>query len=606
MNISQSLSITERSKLNKNFNDLYVDREIESFFENNKVLNDNDIKEMLNIYYGGKKFFLKGISLDEKTLESKNSFVWENFIADNIERNLIKGSAEKFKFWYPLRFLINVEKNNINKILSENNHFVFSESTVENCLKNLMDSLTMIISQPIILDLHKYKENHELHENETLAFYQYLNNRFFSIEDNLNFYDVYPNLKRIIYEKIIHFEDNLKELVSNMDSNLTDFLKEIKLESKEIISIHFNEEETHEKGKSVAIITFSNDDKIVYKPKDLNILKGLENIFEYFNKNIGPYFYNTKKYIGDNYIFEEYITSSGVKRKEEINQFYFNYGTLVGFSYIFKCSDLHSENIIAYGKYPVLIDLETILQQDIPVLQGHGDLSIQQNLLYSLLLPSNNLMKSNKNNQSHFDISGLSSGIQYTPFNTLQITNWGSSNMKFEYKKAEIQPSQNVPFYRNEKINYLNYKQDILNGFEKFMHYVLENKNEISNLIRQNLSDEIARIVLRDTSKYVRLLNYSYHPKCLKNSIEREKVLQNLWAYDFIDKTIIKYEMNDMLKGDVPTFYINTSKKHLLSSNKEYIYNIFEEPSINLVLKRIEKLTDSLINEQSKTILNLL
>lgn len=605
MHISRSLSIIERSELNKQSDIECYKNDIELFFKTNKILSSNDINEMLNIYYKGEKNFVKGLRFNEKTTQDQNSFIWENFIQENIENNLTEISVEDLELWYPLRFLVNVEVSNIKKIISENKHFIFADSIIESCLSNLMNRLLSIIVQPIILDLHRYKKSHEIHKDEKIAFHQYLKNRFSSVEDTLNFYDTYPNLKRIIYENVIFFENNLKSLIYNMDSDLYCFLNKLKIKSKTVTSIHFSEDETHEKGKSVAMISFSDGGKVVYKPKNLLVLNGLNNIFEYFNKQIGQHFYCTKRYIRKDYMFEEYISSSSVKKKEDINNFYFNYGILIGFSYIFKCSDFHNENIIAHDKYPVIIDLETIVQQDIPLLNKQAAHSIKKELLYSYLLPSHKTTGI-ESNYSYMDLSGLSSGIQYTPFNTLQITNWSTSNMKFEYKKSEIPPCQNTPIYKGVNIDYLNYKQDIIDGFEKFMNHILHNKDEVINLTHLNLADKIVRIVFRDTFKYVQLLNYSYHPNCLKDSLQREKVLQNLWSYNFTDKTIIKHEMNDMLIGDVPTFYINTSKKYLLSSNKEYIGNIFEEPSISLVEKRIRELSNELIMDQKKTILNLL
>ena len=43
--------------------------------------------------------------------------------------------------------------------------------------------------------------------------------------------------------------------------------------------------------------------------------------------------------------------------------FYIRFGEILALSYILNATDLHMENLIAYGEYPVIIDLETFIQQ---------------------------------------------------------------------------------------------------------------------------------------------------------------------------------------------------------------------------------------------------
>ena len=43
----------------------------------------------------------------------------------------------------------------------------------------------------------------------------------------------------------------------------------------------------------------------------------------------------------------------------ELQNFYIRFGEILALSYILNATDLHMENLIAYGEYPVIIDLET-------------------------------------------------------------------------------------------------------------------------------------------------------------------------------------------------------------------------------------------------------
>ena len=77
--------------------------------------------------------------------------------------------------------------------------------------------------------------------------------------------------------------------------------------------------------------------------------------------------------------------------KKEVENYYYRFGVLIFINYILNVNDLHGENVIAAGEYPVIIDAETILDNVKYLSEKNARLTISsyihESVLYSGLLP---------------------------------------------------------------------------------------------------------------------------------------------------------------------------------------------------------------------------
>ena len=64
---------------------------------------------------------------------------------------------------------------------------------------------------------------------------------------------------------------------------------------------------------------------------------------------------------GPDYAFCQNISAAPASTEAEAGRYFRNLGGLCALFQMFGASDLHSENLIAQGVYPVLVDMETIL-----------------------------------------------------------------------------------------------------------------------------------------------------------------------------------------------------------------------------------------------------
>lgn len=69
----------------------------------------------------------------------------------------------------------------------------------------------------------------------------------------------------------------------------------------------------------------------------------------------------------DEYAYEEFVAYKPCNNLEEVEAYYQRFGQLMAVIQLLNGTDIHMENLISHGEYPVIIDLETLIQQPMPV-----------------------------------------------------------------------------------------------------------------------------------------------------------------------------------------------------------------------------------------------
>lgn len=160
--------------------------------------------------------------------------------------------------------------------------------------------------------------------------------------------------KKFIVELLYRFEKDKGEI------NL--FLQLGSIDTK-IDEVELGLGDAHSDGRKVSKIKV-NGTTLMYKPRDLSIDQLYYDITAYINKQMKDEKYITiapKVLNKDNYGWAEFICYEECSEHEDIKQFYTRVGCQIALLYVLNAVDFHSENIIAHGSHPVLIDLESLI-----------------------------------------------------------------------------------------------------------------------------------------------------------------------------------------------------------------------------------------------------
>jgi len=611
-NMVNAMSISERIKVLKKKGGNLLDhsnyeQNISKWRTRNSLVSDESFKDMLEICRLSLEDFALGIQdINEETqkllIDDLRQQTWFLNIADMINNqnfslmddNQVDSShIFQINLLYIKNELLSYAKT-LNKV-----------SLTEECLSSILTTFYMecldLGHRLVIVDLHEYKINHTLVGNEKEQFIQYLKERFSDKNNLIKFLTSYPVFTRILFERTEYFLTNTKDMINNLEKSASNIVSVFNTSLPLCLTNYKGDSgDSHSKGKKVCILTINNEVDIVYKPKNLEVAREIREFQKYishFDDQIN--FYIPKAIYAKNFTLEEKVKPFGVKNESEVKKFYQNFGQLIALAYILRGNDLHYENIIASGVHPVVIDLETFFQHPIPIkrpniAKSYAYESLASSVDFSGLLP----FTLDSSQLKNVEMSALIGGRQKLPSKVLKVSDFETANMKLTYEEHFIEEKENLPKLNEEKIDVRRYKNEIFQGFQTFLEIVLNNKNDILNYIQSNFNFLSVRIVVKATQKYAEFLKYSLHPSCLKDMIEREKVLENLWEYPYKNKELIMFEIKDLMHGDIPIFTSNISKKNMASSDCQDIEAYYTASGLQTVLETINNLDINIINKQ--------
>lgn len=475
-------------------------------------------------------------------------------------------------------------------------------------LKGLSMDLMQFAQYSLILELHVAKLLNELDGNDPKERFASFINRISKLNNLRNFYSEYIVLAKIVTTRTIYNVNNTIVALCRYNKDSRIIKKELLNREDNVIleKITIGLGDRHNKGNTVMKLHFNSGNKIIYKPKELDIAVKFQNFSNIIAEKGLKIPFNFYKIIPrKGYGWEEVVEFNTCYTGEEIKRYFYRYGALLGISFILRGVDFHFENIIASGENPQMIDLETLFH-NIPNMKIEEDaeyrasIAVSESVLGTNLLP---LFMYKTDGHSGLELSGLSGGQQTTPFKFKQIENVNTDKMKVTKKTGQIMGGMNRPQLKNMEIDITNYSSDINEGFLDVMETFLNNKQYISeNNLIDLFSNCKVRIVVRSTQKYTHLLNEANHPDYTRDLKEREQLLESLMNFPVENNSIMKAEIEDLLEGDIPYFTSYPNSSSLYDSENREIKNVFKETGIQLVKDRIKILTEESISYQANLI----
>lgn len=450
---------------------------------------------------------------------------------------------------------------------------------------------------PITKILEKSK-NYSSDEIYNLFISQFTQEQFLSILLE------YPLLAKLIAISFSNIVENLIESIVRLNSDINEIeeIFEINTDEIKIERIEPSLSDFHNGGKSVISFTLTSGTKLIYKPRSLDTDKLYYKILDFLEneKVIFPQF-EPKMLIREHYGWIEKIEQEACNDKSEVNEYYENAGSLLAIIYILGGNDFHFENVIAKGKHPVLIDLETIIHPPyINVEENNYEDGLEKlrndisfSVLRSGLIPSWATFRGKIN----IDISAL--GFyepQQTPYDTPKYTNEGSDNIGVEYTKYHITEKFNVAYLQKQKAIPFNFINEIKHGFEKVYNYFMQNNcKEIVDIIGSNK----IRYIYRSTNDYGFVMRQLLNPKFLRDGVYHSFLIDRLFPNKkFVDEKnyltylkIFEAEQEQLSRFDVPYFYMKADGKNFHFDNK-HLENLVSQSAVEVIQNRILKLSE--------------
>jgi type 2 lantibiotic biosynthesis protein LanM len=322
-----------------------------------------------------------------------------------------------------------------------------------------------------------------------------------------------PVLLRLTATIVRQWIDTTAELITRLHSDISEIRSMITHSALnvKVQAVGGDLSDPHNFGHSVQILTFEDQAKLVYKPKDLRLDVAWHDLIVTFNASLPPMDLKPVKTIAcHEYGWTEFIDHTSCESAQDIELFYRRSGAWLAVFHLFASSDMHYENILAHGAHPVPIDLEMILQASTPEAEQEtpetaafieASHAVVSSVLMVGMLPAYAKSPNNK----IFDAGGLNAVKNSAPVGVWKNTN--TDGMRWMQMPNDSAQTPNIPHIDGQYAQLGDYLPAFIEGFEHYAHFLLQQRDVIgvASLLKPFKKLPV-RKVIRNTRFYYMLL----------------------------------------------------------------------------------------------------
>jgi type 2 lantibiotic biosynthesis protein LanM len=356
----------------------------------------------------------------------------------------------------------------------------------------------------------------------------------------------------------------------------------------------------HRGGRAVMVAHFRAGFRLVYKPKPLAIDCHFEELLAWLNERGAPDLRAPRALARDGYGWTEFVAAAPCASRLEVERFYSRTGAWLALLYALEATDFHSENLIATGEHPILVDLESLFHPrfsrperqrfELPAVR-----MMLESVLRVGLLPQRYWTAGD---YAGLEVSGL--GGKEGQLTAPEMPYWvdgRTDEMHLARGRGRFQGAQNRPRLGEAEVDVLDFTDSILDGFTA-VYEILERHRDALLAADGPLAlfagDQI-RVVLRHTSLYSLLLRESFHPDLLRNALDFDRILDRLWFKvdpEQIERVVqvMPSEHEDLWRGDIPAFSARVDGRELRDSRDRPLGGFLARSGLEEVAARLAKL----------------
>ncbi|CAD0006887.1 type 2 lanthipeptide synthetase LanM [Flavobacterium salmonis] len=405
----------------------------------------------------------------------------------------------------------------------------------------------------------------------------------------------FPVLDNLLKIKTENFSKHINNIFSRFykDREIIEFT--FNLNDIRIVDIDVSLGDGH-KGEGTSMVYLSNEKKLIYKPRNINIVSSYNSFIDWINDKLETDLKTFQILDCGDYGWLEFVNNDEANSKEDLQEYYFKAGMLLAVAFLLGSKDCHRENIIASGKNPVMIDHETIIQPFLASQSVERSWDEQQKIpLFSVL---ESVLIVNSNTKVPIDCTGygVRGNLHLTDFGK-KIVNPNTINSKrvTRFVTREL-VGKNIPVYNENRVFVNDYAKNFVDGFSLTYDLFTNSKEELKSLVSpiNSFKNQEVRYVWRPTFVYFNILRYMRSPALMSSHKNYNSKLKELLSKAYFAesmksyKFIMDYEIQQMLNGDIPIFSLSSLDDYLEGNES---FKIFEYNCIDNINKRIDILS---------------
>jgi type 2 lantibiotic biosynthesis protein LanM len=360
----------------------------------------------------------------------------------------------------------------------------------------------------------------------------------------------------------------------------------------------------HEGGRTVLAIRFESGLKLAYKPRSLESDVAWNGLLEWVNaQGLSLPLQGSSVLARPGYGWCAWISHEQCRDDDERRRFYRRSGMLLALFHVLGSSDVHNENLIAAGEHPMLVDSETLITplffalQAAPALNSGPEVAMARlgtSVLATHMLPA----PGGDTGDKSVDLSGLGGvgGEQ------VEVKALGRTLTAPRHK--------NAPFADSEAAEPARFTECVLEGFREAYRMLSQRRAELTapDGPLRAIAKAPVRLVFRDTRVYGIMLMQSHSPQASRDGVDRSIELESLNRIMLTGEpnlfylSVIEAEKRALEQIDIPFFYVIPERRAVLSGGRTIADGFLREAPFDVVLRRIDQLSEAGCEEQAGVI----
>jgi len=433
-------------------------------------------------------------------------------------------------------------------------------------------------------------------------------------ENALVFLQSYPVLGRLLVSSIDDWTEAATELLRRLAADWEAIGRTFwpGREPGALTALEVGLGDQHRRGRTVCLLRFAGGAGVLYKPRPMSADVHFTQLVEWLAARGGIDLRVPVVLDRGDYGWTELIAHAPCPDRAAAHRFYARHGALLAILYVLNASDLHRENLVAAGEHPVPVDLEMLCEADYGQLSeefydSHSEFEIATSVVRTLLLP---YFQEGKG-RTVLELSGLGgAGGQLSVNLQPEWHDLGTDRVALASRRAPVEPTPNRPMLAGQPLNAIDFAADIERGFRATYRLLSSRRHELlaNDGPLAAFREDRMRMIFRATGLYSLIVGASFHPDCLRDALERERILDRLWfgsdrtVYFHACRRLLESERHDLWHGDVPYFTARADSRDLKDSQGRCLPGLFRRSGWEVVVERCQRLSEDDLAKQASYI----
>ena len=456
-----------------------------------------------------------------------------------------------------------------------------------------VQELKKAMMQTYVLELNVAREQGALKGSTPKERFESFDQMQSHFNQKSTFWGEYPVLLRTITSILQDWSTVALEFTERFTGDMTMMREIFEIKGINLTDVSFGVGDKHRNGRSVAVVSFDKE-KIVYKPKPLQGDVHWNNVLDWVNSRSPELkLLPVRTWNRGDYGWAEHVHASSITSKIDAESYYWRGGVLLGLFHALCATDMHFENLITHSANPVVIDLETFFHQFHWESEMHPEEDLLNNSVMSIgLLPQTVVVESEEGLHS-FEPSAFGDDKDRGKYSSSMPRESGTDRMVLAPQSIQVQaPPESGLNLHDEAVSAKDYVDNLVAGFDWVYRTIMSEKQAWagSDGILNAFSTVRMRHVAAPTFLYMNILGTACHPDYLRDALDQERLfagMHKLGTESPERNELIRHEIADLRKSNVPYFGSVPAKKGVLTSDDFWIDDFFSESGLSRSKKRV-------------------